>query len=102
MNPFDDDVRESLRRPEPPPALADRVMAEIRRREAAGRRSQAAGTAWWRWGLAAAAVLALSVAPLVYVQRVRQAEGERAKEQVLTAFYVAGSSLRDVKLALNR
>ncbi len=100
MNPFDDDLRESLRRPEPPPALSDRVIAEVRRREAAGHRPQAPGTAWWRWGLAAAAALALSIGPLLYVRHVRDVEGERAKEQVLTAFYLAGSSLRDVKLAM--
>jgi hypothetical protein len=95
---FDDEMRRSLPRREPPAGFADRVIAEMRRREAAARPAR---SRWWRWSLAAAAVLALSVAPLVYVQHIRETEGERAKAQVMAAFHVTGASLRDVQERVN-
>ncbi len=92
MSRFDDELRRSLRRETPPADLADRVLARARAPE-----RPAAATSMWRWALGAAAVAALSVAPLVYVQHLRTIEGERARAQVLAALRVAGSSLRSVQ-----
>jgi hypothetical protein len=93
MSEFDDALRESLRRQSAPDGLAGRVLAQARAMESRRR----APPSSWGWALSGAAVLVLSIAPLVYVQRLRTVEGERAREQALSALRVAGTSLRSVQ-----
>jgi hypothetical protein len=97
MNRFDDDLRASLRREAPPPQLADRVLARARAIE----RARPPRPSLTQWTIAAAAVAALSTAPLAYVQHLRAVRGEHAKAEVLAALHVAGSSLRSVQERLS-
>jgi hypothetical protein len=105
MSRFEDELREALRREEPPEGFAERVMARIQGgdREAVGVR-EAIGP-WGRllaafraprlrWAMACAAA-ALLVGGLEYrSQRLERAEGERASRQVMLALRITGSKLR--------
>jgi len=52
---------------------------------------------WWRW-LAAAALVVLMVGGVYFIRQTRQqAANERAKEQLMLAFRITGSKLRDVQ-----
>ena len=75
MNQVERDLRESLRRRQPPPGFADRVLA--RTRQAEPRRIS------WAW-LAAAAMVLLMIGGIGFVrEQRRQAEGEKAKQQLM-------------------
>lgn len=86
---LEDDLRRALRRESPAPGFASRVLQRIETDRVPKRRQ------WWR---AVAASLTLTVllggwgAVQIHRQRVR--EGERAKEQVLTALRIAGEKVR--------
>ena len=98
MDRFDNDLREALRRSEAPPGLAARVMAQARKMgKATPRRPSFA----WRWAATAAAVLVLIAGSFLYRDRVRQAEGEKAKEQVMFALRVTGAKLQGVRERLS-
>jgi len=57
----------------------------------------------WRWAAAAVAVvLVLTAGSLGYRERMRRAEGEKAREQVLLALRLTGSELRGVQERLAR
>ena len=89
MNQVERDLRESLRRREAPPGFAGRVLARTRKAEAP-RTS-------WVW-LAAAALVLLMIGGVGFVQEQRrQAEGERAKQQLM-----AGLKLTEVQSRLAR
>ena len=89
MNQLERDLREALRRREPPQGLEERILARAQRSEV---RSPS-----WTW-LAVAAMLVLMVGGFGIVQEQRRrAEGERAKEQLMVAFRITGSKLRDVR-----
>jgi hypothetical protein len=117
MNRFDDELKLALRREEPSPDFADRVMARIA--ELQKQEKPREKMAWlrklaeffrppqmkWapgmRWAMAGAMVVALIVAG-IGVHRIRErerlrqaefAEGERAKEQVMLAFGIASAKL---------
>jgi hypothetical protein len=98
MSRLDDALREALRREEPPDGFAERVLARIDRRpeERAAWRGWLAGfrAPRLRWATAFAAA-ALVIGGFEYrAQRVEQAEGERAKEQVMLALRITGTKLR--------
>jgi len=84
MASLDDELRSALRRREPSPDFAARVMARV---SAAPVRP--ARQPWVRWVAAMAAALLLTVGGLEY----REYQGERAKDQVLLAMRIAGSKL---------
>ena len=90
MNRFDDDLRDALSAEQPPEGFAGRVLARTKPSRV------------WMWGAAAAALVVLSVGPSLYRERVRQVEGEKAKEQLLVALRVTGSKLRDVQEHVTR
>jgi hypothetical protein len=95
MNPVERDLRESLRRRQAPSGFADRVLA--RTRESESRRPL------WSW-LAVAALIVLMIgggAALISEQR-RQAEGERAKQQLMAGLRITGMKLSEVQLRLAR
>ena len=83
MASLEDELRSALRRHEPSPGFAERVLA----------RAYAApvhpSRRWVRWAAAMAAALMLAVGSLEY----RHYQGERAKSQVLLAVRIAGSKL---------
>jgi hypothetical protein len=94
MNQLERDLRETLRRRKAPPGFADRVLARTSRLEAP-RTS-------WVW-LAAAALVLLMIGGvgLVREQR-RQAEGEKAKQQLMAGLRITGSKLSEVQSRLAR
>jgi hypothetical protein len=94
MNQVERDLRESLRRREAPPGFAWRVLARTRKAEAP-RTS-------WVW-LAAAALVLLMIGGvgLVREQR-RQAEGEKAKQQLMAGLRITGLKLTEVQSRLAR
>ena len=91
MSRFEDLLREALRREEPPPGFAVRVMARV---GAAPEKEKRWHAPWLRWGLAAAmGVLLIGVGLQVHREREMRAEGELAKERLVLALQIAGSKL---------
>ena len=94
MNQFERDLRESLRRREPPADLAAKVLARTRDTEVRSVFS-------WRW-LAIAALVVLMVGGTLFIQeQQRQVENERAKEQLMVARRITGSKVKEVQGRLN-
>lgn len=96
---LEDDLRRTLRRESPAPGFAIRVLQRIELDEA----SRSSGTAWrsrpaWR-NVAASLTLAVVLGSwgALAVHERRQAEGERAREQVLLALRIAGEKVRYVQ-----
>jgi hypothetical protein len=89
MSQFERDLKESLKRREPPPGFAERVLAHTYATEKPG---------FWGWrGLVAVAALALVMVGggVFFVQEQRrQAEAEQKKEQLMAALRITGSKLR--------
>jgi hypothetical protein len=96
MSQFEHDLKESLKRREPPPGFAERVLAHTYATEKPG-------FFGWR-GLVAVAALVLVMigggAFFVQEQR-RQAEAEQKKEQLMAALRITGSKLRLVEERLD-
>jgi len=94
MNQVERDLRESLRRRQPPPGFAAKVLARTRQFEP--RRTS------WMW-LGAAALVLLMIGGISFLQEQRrQAEGEKAKQQLLAGLRITGSKLIEVKSRLAR
>ena len=89
MSRFERDLRESLKRREPPEGFAESVIARARATDRPGKFSP-----FLRWvAVAAMVVLMVGGIALVREQR-RQAENERKKEQLIAALQIMGSKLR--------
>jgi len=84
MPSLEDELRSALKRREPSPDFADRVLARV-----AAAPARRGPQPWMRWVAGMAAALLLAAGGLEY----RQYEGERAKDQVLLAVKIAGSKL---------
>lgn len=87
---LEDDLRRALRRESPAPGFASRVLQRIER-DSTPRRSRTT----WRSiaaSLTLTAVLGGWAAHTVHERR--QADGERAREQVLLALRIAGEKVR--------
>jgi hypothetical protein len=94
MSQLDRDLRESLRRKQPPSALASKVLERTR---AAGKHR----IDRWRW-LAVAAVIVLMVGGVFINREQRQrAEREKAKQQLMVAFRITGAKVRDMQMRLS-
>ena len=94
MNQFERDLRESLRRREPPADFAAKVLARTRDTEVRSVFS-------WRW-LAVAALVVLMVSGTLFIQKQQQqVENERSKEQLMVALRITGSKMKDVQDRLN-
>jgi hypothetical protein len=114
MNPNNKDVdrldevlKTALRREEPPPDFAERVMAKVSQTDSHTR--QIKSPLWSafsrplvRWTAFAAVTASLVVGSIHYrnVQRER-AEGEAAKQQLMLALHIAGSKLQLAKTKVN-
>lgn len=99
MSDLDDELRNALRREEPPPGFAERVMARVQSAPPPARR-------WWmlpqlRWAAVAAAVIVLAGGVGMERQRRLRAEGELARDQVMLALRITGSKLQFVKEKIN-
>ena len=104
-----DELREALRRVEPPDGFAERVMRTAASRPVA---PKPAVEAWrakadeWRGmlvtRLAIAATLVITIgAGAWHSAEERRREGEEAKRQVLVSLNIAGSKLREVQMRIN-
>lgn len=87
MSRLDDELKYALRREEPPPGFADRVLARAEARQPARR--------WWPVAIAATVLLAAGL-EFEHERRLR-AEGEQAKQQVMLALEITGSKLQFIK-----
>ena len=97
MNPLDDELRQALRRREPPGDFTSRVLERV---EGKSKRSGARRWMRWlwlpqfRWAAVTVACLLVVAGGLEYRRYQRtQAEGEQAREQVLLALQIASSKL---------
>jgi hypothetical protein len=91
MSRLDDELKIALRREEPPPGFAERVLARAdfpRRRRA-----------WWAAAIAAAILLAAGV-EFEHQRRLR-ADGEQARARVMLALRITGSKLQFIKEKVN-
>lgn len=98
---FENELRSQLRARSAPPGFADRVMARVEQRTRTVRPRR---FVLWRplWGWAAiAAVLAVTVFGGVEHDRQQRIAGERARQQVLLALRITGSTLRQVQAKVN-
>lgn len=103
MSPFEDQLREALRREEPPAGFAERVIALTEKRPT-WRERFLAPPLTPRLAFATLAVAALIVGGVQYQQRQRAVElarAEQAKQQVMTAMRIAGSKLNYVQHKLD-
>jgi len=96
-----DELRDALRRVDPPEGFAERVM-----RRAGAAPVPAAADGRWRGmlltRLAIAATLVIAIgAGAWHSAEERRREGEEAKRQVLVSLNIAGSKLREVQMRIN-
>jgi len=97
MSRLEDELRQALRRREPPAGFAERVLARAHPRE-----SRRPSWFHWRWLAAAAALMVLVVGLYFFEERRRRLEGERAKQQVMLALHLTGSKLRLAQQRIQR
>jgi len=102
MSSFDDELRGALRRVEPPPGFAERVLARV-----AAERARPGWRAHLRrvFGpapLRLAAVAALALVIVAGVGYERHARGEEAKRQVLLALRITARQLQAAERGVQR
>jgi len=108
---MDDELRDALRRVEPPAGFAGRVLERVRhedirlKADTAGRatgrsRVSIQASPLVRWAIAATVLAAIGGGAWYRVEEHRR-EGEAAKRQVLMSLNIAGSKLRSVQMKIN-
>ena len=116
MREVDTELKNALRREEPPAGFADRVLqrvaepaAERNRPGPIGPALQGAGGAATRfnrpviqWAAAAALVAAVAGGFDYVAKQKERADGETAKERVVLALHIASSKLQLVQTRINR
>lgn len=94
---FERELREQLQARQAPAGFADRVMARAAVRRGPVRWGWSGfGQPVWRWAVAALLVVGVVLGGMEHDRQQRIA-GERAREQVLLALRITGSTLRDVQ-----
>jgi ribosomal protein L30E len=99
MKPLDDELRNLLRRKDPPEGLAERVMARLERppaRLTIGRRvSEFFRPPVLRWAAVAAVVCVVAVASIVRYQHQQQmrAQAEQASQQAIYALRITNEEI---------
>jgi hypothetical protein len=93
MSQFERDLRESLQRRDPPGDFAAKVLARTRETESRSIFS-------WRWVAVAALVVFAIGGTMVVREQQRQAESQKAKEQLMVALRITGSKLMEVQARL--
>lgn len=96
MDDFEKELREQLQARSAPGGFADRVMARVPVRQASRGTFLGFGLPVWRWAVAAVLVAAMVLGG-VQRDHQRRLAGERARQQVLLALRITGSTLRDVQ-----
>ena len=114
MRNLDDELKEVLRRVEPPAGFGDRVLRRTTIQPPARPLELVTGTrtaarrrpsVWYRFAAAAALVVALGGAMEyreLQKERAERLAGEAAKEKVVLALHIASSKLQIVQMKLNR
>lgn len=102
MTDLEKQLRNALRRCDPPGGFADRVMAQIHQDPDRDPQRNAGSWNWWlklRWAAipALAAVLVFGFWFRGYEQRQQEKEALAAKQQVMLALRITGSKLRIAK-----
>ncbi len=100
MDGFERELQEQLQVRAAPGGFADRVMARVEQRGPERRVRLSLGRPVWRWAVAAVLVAGMVVGGIKHDRQQRLA-GERAREQVLLALRITGSTLRDVQEKVN-
>lgn len=96
---LDNALKDALRRRQPPPGFADRVMARVPRQIAPKR----SAPRWKREWLAVAASACIAVMGAgAWQQHQRQVEGEKAKQQLIYALTIASETLQTTKQMVTR
>ncbi len=96
MDDFERELHEQLQLRSAPEGFADRVMARVPQRQRPRFAWLRLGTPAWRWAAAAVLVASVLLGGIEHDRQQRLA-GERAREQVLLALRITGSTLRDVQ-----
>ena len=101
MNSLENNLRDALRRQEPPDGFAERVLSRIPPRPEGWKPRLAAlfRMPALRWAMAGAMIVCLLIAGLVQQERQRriQAEGEMAKAQLIQALRIASLKLNTAR-----
>lgn len=103
MNDLERQLKDALRRCDPPPNFTNRVLARVTAEQEVTKISRRVSS--WRWArlrwAAAFAAIALSAAGITgyrtHERRVEEAEALAAKKQVMIALRITGSKLRIAK-----
>ena len=101
MSQFEHDLRKTLRRREPPPGFAGRVLARTREIDERSERRSAWGWSW-RWVMIAATVAMLVVGISLYQEHQRQLQAEKSKEQLMLALRITGLKLHVMQEKLSQ
>lgn len=99
MSQFERDLRETLKRREPPPGFTGKVLA--RAREIDERKARTGWNWSWRWVTATAMLVMVVSGVSLYQQHHRQVEAERSKQELMFALRVTGDKLRLVQQRLS-
>jgi hypothetical protein len=94
----DDELRDALRRVDPPAGFADRVLDKARREQPV----RAKADRLVKFAVAATLVIATISGGLWYRAEEKRKEGEEARRQVLLSLSIAGSKLRSIEMQVNR
>ena len=108
---LDDELKNALRREEPPDGFAERVLGRLAEPLQAEHRARAfplssiqtgAGSHIKQWAAAAALVAAVAGGIQYRTAQKERAEGEAARARVMLALHIAGSKLQLVQTKINR
>ena len=99
MEDVAEQLRNALRRKEPPAGFAERVLGQVAYVE---RRSTRSTLRVGYWAAAAALVAAMAGGIQYRAIQKERAEGEAAKARVVLALHIAGSKLQLVQTKINR
>ncbi len=106
MKRFDEELKKTLVRVDPPAGFVDRVLARVAEEEnRPSWRQRLAGVFTaprLRWVPVAALCLAIMAGVGYQREMARRAEGERAKEQVLLALRITAEQIQDAKAGVSK
>jgi len=99
MNHLEDELKEALRRVEPPAGFEARILARVAARQSEGlqpRRTWLGFLGWnsLRWAAACTLCVALAASGVLYQREQQRRRGEEAKEQLMLALRITSSKLQ--------
>ena len=99
-----DELRDALRRVEPPAGFAERVLRRAAEQPAPPSRPPvvSATQAVSRWAIAATVVAAIGGSLWYRADERRKQEGEEARRQVLLSLSIAANKLQSIEMKVNR